>query len=116
MKRMTVGLVAGIVFWVATSPVAQAQQQDDGRVLLSIEVTDSKGHYINGLQPKDFRILEDGIVQELRTLAEKENAYNVTYLPAPNPNEGFRKIEIRIVSDVLGKYRVRSKPGYRPRR
>ena len=30
-------------------------------VVLSFTVTDSKGHYINGLKPTDFRILEDGI-------------------------------------------------------
>ena len=30
-------------------------------VVLSFQVTDNKGHYINGLKPTDFRILEDGI-------------------------------------------------------
>ncbi len=43
------------------------------------------------------------------------NSYTVTYYPAPNPNEGFRKISVEIVSDIGKKYRVRSRPGYRPR-
>src|SRR3984893_14439639 len=43
------------------------------------------------------------------------NSYTVTYYPAPNPNEGFRKIDIEVVNDVGKKYRVRSRPGYRPR-
>jgi Ca-activated chloride channel family protein len=43
------------------------------------------------------------------------NSYTVTYYPALNPNEGFRKIDVQIVSDVGKKYRVRSRPGYRPR-
>jgi VWFA-related protein len=43
------------------------------------------------------------------------NSYTVTYYPAFNPNEGFRKITVEIVSDVGKKYRVRSRPGYRPR-
>jgi len=43
------------------------------------------------------------------------NSYTVTYYPAPNPNEGFRKIAVEITSDVGKKYRVRSRPGYRPR-
>ena len=43
------------------------------------------------------------------------NSYAVTYYPAPNPNEGFRKINIEIVSDTAKKYRVRARPGYRPR-
>jgi Ca-activated chloride channel family protein len=43
------------------------------------------------------------------------NSYTVTYYPAPNQNEGFRKIDIQIVSDTAKKFRVRSRPGYRPR-
>src|SRR6266851_5383365 len=39
-------------------------------VVLSFTVTDSRGRYINGLKPGDFRILEDGIVQKLSTFAE----------------------------------------------
>ncbi|MBI3683537.1 MAG: VWA domain-containing protein [Acidobacteria bacterium] len=42
------------------------------------------------------------------------NSYTVTYYPAPNPNEGFRKIAVEIVSDVGRKLRVRARPGYRP--
>lgn len=43
------------------------------------------------------------------------NSYTITYYPAANPNEGFRKIAVEIVSDVGKKYRVRARPGYRPR-
>jgi Ca-activated chloride channel family protein len=43
------------------------------------------------------------------------NSYTVTYYPAANANEGFRKIAIEIPSDVGHKYRVRARPGYRPR-
>ena len=38
-----------------------------------------------------------------------------TYYPALNPNEGFRKISVEIVTDIGKKYRVRARPGYRPR-
>jgi VWFA-related protein len=44
------------------------------------------------------------------------NSYTVTYYPAPNPNEGFRKISVEIVNDPSRRYRVRSRPGYRPTR
>ena len=44
------------------------------------------------------------------------NSYTVTYYPAQNPNEGFRKIDVEIISDVSKKYRVRARPGYRPSR
>ena len=39
-------------------------------VVLSFTITDNKGHYVNGLKPTDFRILEDGIPQKLSTFAE----------------------------------------------
>ena len=43
------------------------------------------------------------------------NSYTITYYPQVNQNEGFRKINVEIVSDVGKKYRVRARPGYRPR-
>ena len=43
------------------------------------------------------------------------NSYTITYYPQPNPNEGFRKISVEVTSDVAHKYRVRARPGYRPR-
>jgi len=39
-------------------------------VVLGYTVTDSKGRYVNGLKPKDFKITEDGITQKLNTFAE----------------------------------------------
>jgi VWFA-related protein len=43
-------------------------------VVLSFQVTDSKGHYVNGLKPTDFRILEDGILQQIATFSEGDKA------------------------------------------
>ncbi len=43
------------------------------------------------------------------------NSYTVTYYPAANQNEGFRKFTIEIAGDAGKKYRIRSRPGYRPR-
>jgi VWFA-related protein len=39
-------------------------------VVLSFTVLDQKGRYVNGLKPKDFRILEDEIPQKIATFAE----------------------------------------------
>jgi VWFA-related protein len=47
---------------------------------------------------------------------DMSNSYTVTYYPAPNPNEGFRKISVEVVSDPGKKYRVQCRPGYRPTR
>src|ERR1041385_855504 len=43
------------------------------------------------------------------------NSYTVTYYPAPNPNEGFRKISVEMINDTGKKLRIRARPGYRPR-
>ena len=42
------------------------------------------------------------------------NSYTITYYPQPNPNEGFRKIAVEVISDSGKKYRVQARPGYRP--
>jgi VWFA-related protein len=47
---------------------------------------------------------------------DMSNSYTITYYPQPNPNEGFRKISVEILSDPGKKYRVHSRPGYRPSR
>ena len=56
-----------------------------------------------------------GLDLEFGSIEDLGNSYTVTYYPKPNPNEGFRKISVEITSDVDRKYRVRSRPGYRPR-
>jgi VWFA-related protein len=64
-------LVGGASMWLfaqeAGRPVFRVKVD---MVVLGFTVTDSKGRYINGLKPKDFRILEDGIVQKINTFAE----------------------------------------------
>jgi len=44
------------------------------------------------------------------------HSYTVTYYPEPNPNGGFRKIEVRLTNDEGKQYRIRARPGYRPKR
>jgi VWFA-related protein len=43
------------------------------------------------------------------------NSYTITYYPASNPNQGFRRIAVNIPSDIARRYRVHVRPGYRPR-
>jgi Ca-activated chloride channel homolog len=73
MKRtFTLGAaiaVSGSLLWL------YAQERPNFRikvdmVVLSFTVTDSKGRYVNGLKPKDFKISEDGINQKMNTFAE----------------------------------------------
>jgi VWFA-related protein len=47
---------------------------------------------------------------------DMSNSYTVTYYPASNPNESFRKITVELVNDPGKKLRVHHRPGYRPSR
>jgi VWFA-related protein len=61
------GLTAGLVLLAQERPVFRVKVD---MVVLGFTVTDSKGKYVTGLKPKDFRILEDGIVQKISTFGE----------------------------------------------
>jgi VWFA-related protein len=71
-------------FLGVTAAGAVMRAQDSGQrpifrvkvdmVVLSFQVTDNKGHYVNGLKPTDFRIFEDGILQQIATFAEGAKA------------------------------------------
>jgi Ca-activated chloride channel homolog len=39
-------------------------------VVLSLTVTDAKNHYVNGLKPSNFKVLEDDIPQKIATFGE----------------------------------------------
>jgi VWFA-related protein len=47
---------------------------DVNLVLLNVAVTDNKGHYVTGLRPTDFTVLEDDISQKLATFGEGDAA------------------------------------------
>jgi VWFA-related protein len=67
----------GLIFVVVALALAQDRPTFKVKVdmvVLSFQITDSKGHYVNGLKPKDFRILEDGISQKINTFAEGNQA------------------------------------------
>ena len=40
--------------------------------------------------------------------------YLLSYYPQPNPNRGWRSINVKLVGDALKKYHVRTRNGYRP--
>ena len=72
-------MIRKLVLLIVVVIAALAQDRPTFRVkvdlvVLSFQITDNKGHYINGLKPKDFRILEDGIPQKIATFAEGSRA------------------------------------------
>jgi Ca-activated chloride channel homolog len=40
--------------------------------------------------------------------------YSVSYYPQPNPNRGWRAINVKLVGEHLKKYHIRTRNGYRP--
>ena len=65
-------VAAGSMFWLYAQDRPIFRVKVD-MVVLSFNITDSKNRYVNGLKPKDFRILEDGIPQKVNTFAEGNN-------------------------------------------
>ena len=68
-------VVVGASIAVCAALIAQEIERPTIRVqvdmvVLSFTVTDSKGKYITGLKPKDFKITEDGINQKINTFGE----------------------------------------------
>ena len=61
--------VSGALIWLWAQDRPTFRIKVD-MVVMSFTVTDSKGHYINGLKPSDIKITEDGIVQKINTFGE----------------------------------------------
>lgn len=77
MKAFTRTLSAGLILAAGASLWLSAQEQERptfrvkvDMVVLSFTVFDQKGHYVNGLKPKDFKIFEDAIPQKIATFTE----------------------------------------------
>lgn len=77
-KRYLVICAIAALLVLADMP-ASAQKDQSGNpvvrvevnlVLLNVGVTDNQGHYVTGLRPSDFAILEDRIPQQMATFAE----------------------------------------------
>ena len=89
------GLVLG------QQPGSEAQESPNLHVVvnmvqLNVAVTDKNGKYITGLRPKDFAIVEDGILEKAATFAEgNEPARSLSELAdqdssaAPPPRFGW---------------------------
>jgi VWFA-related protein len=76
MKRclLPLALLAAFMLCPGAGTVAQ---EGESRILvvvdmvqLNVAVTDNKGNYVTGLQPKDFAVSEDGIPERIATFGE----------------------------------------------
>src|SRR5436305_6863432 len=72
-RRGFLGTSAGAALYAQERPQFRVKV-DVNMVVLTFQVTDNKGHYVNGLKPTDFKIYEDGILQSISTFAEGAKA------------------------------------------
>jgi len=75
LRKLFLLFLIPLVFILREESGVEAQESPNFHVVvnmvqLNVAVTDKKGNYITGLGPKDFAILEDGIVEKAATFAE----------------------------------------------
>lgn len=91
LKKSSLSLLIAVSVVFAARVKVSAQTGPDihvtvNMVQLNVAVTDKKGNYITGLQPKDFAIYEDGIMEKPATFAEgNEPARNLGDLADVGP-------------------------------
>jgi len=66
--------------FVAAGGAAQIYRGGADAVLLSVTVTDSAGHHVPGLKSEDFRIFEDGVLQEVTHFSSQPEPISLSLL------------------------------------
>src|SRR5271154_6261233 len=85
-KKLSLLLLIPLALLSGGKAGIEAQESPDLHVVvnmvqLNVAVTDKNGNYVTGLLPKDFAIIEDGIVEKPATFAEgNEPARSLTEL------------------------------------
>jgi Ca-activated chloride channel family protein len=73
-RRELLGMAASATLLRGQDTQRPTYRVEVNMVVLSFQIQDSKGRYVNGLKPSDFRIYEDGILQKVSTFAEGAKA------------------------------------------
>ena len=96
-----------IPFGLCSNTGIRATAQDDGRILvnvnlvqLNIAVTDSKGRYISGLDPKNFIISEDRIPQKIATFEEGNGPTRTLIDEPPSADTALTPAAIKTVEST----------------
>lgn len=92
-KKIFLLVVVPLVLVLSDESGVKAQENPNFHVVvnmvqLNVAVTDKKGNYITGLQPKDFAIAEDGILEKAATFAEgDEPAHSLSEFAEKDPSD-----------------------------
>jgi len=94
----------------APAPAAPAQDKPTFRVQVDlvtndVVIRDEKGNFISDLKPEEFRVYEDGVLQDLAslTVVTGGRVYNPMAAPVAAAPEGIILPKKRAVSDVSGR-------------
>src|SRR5579884_3902548 len=91
---LSLGLLACLFLGGGASGTFVAAQEDPSHILvnvvlvqLNVAVTDHKGHYITGLGPENFQVMEDKIPEKIATFEEGNGpVVKVNNVPLPASN------------------------------
>src|SRR3954464_4635698 len=94
----------------APAPAAPAQDKPTFRVQVDlvtndVVIRDEKGNFISDLKPEEFRVYEDGVLQDLAslTVVTGGRVYNPMSAPVAAAPEGIILPKKRTVNDVSGR-------------
>jgi len=89
---------------IRTSPLRINLFEEVGFVNLYARVRDSRGDYINGLEKKDFKVLENGVEQEIRQFSTRRKPLRVSIVIDTSLTMEGRKLDKakRAALDFLG--------------
>jgi Ca-activated chloride channel family protein len=106
LRKLFLLLVVPLVFILSDKTAVKAQENPNFHVVvnmvqLNVAVTDKKGNYITGLKPKDFAIVEDGIVEKAATFAEgDEPAHSLSEFAEKDPSDAPAGELVKRASEV----------------
>jgi len=79
-------LIAAALLYARQEPSIRVEVR---QVVVPVFVTDSKGHHVTGLHTSDFRILEDGVPQEIASFSTDAGDPTLTAQPASAPRHTY---------------------------
>jgi Ca-activated chloride channel family protein len=94
----------GTIIYIISTEAAQREPVSTAAFERVSRATGGKAYFANNWrdEQKAFASIKDDLA----------HLYTLSYYPKPNPNRGFRTINVKLVGKDLQKYRIRTRDGY----
>jgi hypothetical protein len=115
MTLRTGVLIVLCCFLLTVFAVAQTPPGATEAIEVSVLVSDPSDRAVTGLNIKDFRVLEDQVLQTITSVKENKLAgdYTVSYTPKNSVRDGsWRKVRVEIAGLLGPRLTVRHSAGY----